>query len=196
MEVTAIILAAGESRRMGIPKALLEVAPGVTFLARLVATFTQAGIASLVVVGAHADEILDAHPSLTSIRNVNWEQGQLGSVHLGLRTALGQRAARLLIHPIDAPLIAASTARAVAQALGSFDAVAPTFDGKPGHPLGLTAHGAQQVLASGAGSLAEAVAPFPPLPLAVDDAAILDNLNSPEAYFARLGHPPRSAVTR
>jgi molybdenum cofactor cytidylyltransferase len=183
VKAIAIILAAGESRRMGSPKALLPFAPGLTFAARLAATFAEAGAPALLVVGAQREEILAAHPGLPAVVNARWEAGQLSSVRVGLRAALAQGAQRLLIHPVDAPGIRPSTARKLLAALALHPAVVPGFDGAPGHPLGLTAAGARRVLASRASSLAGAVAPLAPWPVPVRDRAVLDNFNTPEALI-------------
>lgn len=191
MKAIAIILAAGESLRMGIPKALLEAAVGHTFVAQLVETFDRAGLPSVVVIGAHAAQIRAAHPTLSTVLNEHWPQGQLGSVQVGLRAALAQGAERMLVQPVDAPLVAAATVRQVLEALERSPAVIPTSGDLPGHPLGLRATAARAVLASRAGTLEEAVGVLSAQLVPVDDAGILDNFNSPEAYRLRFGHAPR-----
>ena len=190
MKPTAIILAAGESRRMGVPKALLEATPGTTFLAQLIATLAEAGASPLVVLGAHVDLIRAAHPRISFVLNQGWARGQLSSVHVGLRAALAQGATQILVHPIDAPMISVATARCVLHALAQSQVVIPTFEGAPGHPLGLEATAARGVLSSPATTLAEAVAAMSPTQVPVDDRAILDNFNSPDAYQLRFGHAP------
>lgn len=187
MKAIAIILAAGESRRMGTPKALLEVEPGITFLACLARTFAEAGAAPLVVVGAHAAEIVAAHPALKAVVNEGWPAGQLSSARVGVRAALIQGAARILIHPVDAPLIATTTALRVLAHLALDSAVVPTWGGSPGHPLGLGARAATQVFRQELQTLEDAVAAVGPELLPVEDPAIVDNLNSPDAVRARLG---------
>ena len=193
MKATAIILAAGQSTRMGVPKALLELAPSTSFLAHLVAQLDRAGLSALVVVGAHAGEIRAAHPDLLTVLNPDWPSGQLSSVKVGLRAALAQGVERILVHPVDAPLIAPATARAVLEALALEAAIVPTLQQQPGHPLGLRASAARALLSSPATTLAEAVGLLTAALLPVEDPAILDNFNSPEAYRARFGHPPRPA---
>ena len=192
MKPIAIILAAGESRRMGLVKALLEAGPGISFLQQLVGTFAAAGIPSLVVTGAHASEIFAAHPEVPSVLNAGWARGQLSSVQVGLRAALVQGSERILIHPVDAPLIAAATAAEVLAALDQSEAVIPTSAALPGHPIGLTARAARAVLNSPATTLAEAAGLLRAQLLAVEDPAILDNLNSAEAYALRFGHAARA----
>ncbi len=56
MSVAGLILAAGESRRMGFPKALLEFR-GETFLDRLIAALSEHCSPVVAVLGARAQEI-------------------------------------------------------------------------------------------------------------------------------------------
>ncbi len=175
---------------MGTPKALLEASAGVSFLRRLVETFSAAGLVSLVVTGAHAESIQHAHPDVATVFNEAWPSGQLGSVRVGLRAALLQGADRILVQPVDAPLISAATVAAVLSALAESPAAVPSWDDRPGHPLGLQRGGATAVLGSRATTLADAIGLIDARLVPVDDPAVLDNLNSPEAYALRFGHWP------
>ena len=98
MKALAVILAGGQSRRMGVPKALLAAGPGLSFLTLLVETFHAAGIPSLVVLGAHAPEIRAAHAEVPFVINPHWPEGQLSSVRVGLRAALFQGAQGVLVN--------------------------------------------------------------------------------------------------
>lgn len=191
MKAIAIILAAGESKRMGVPKALLEAAPGLTFLARLARTFADAGCAPLAVVGAHASQIQAAHPEVPLVVNPRWPDGQLSSVYVGLRAALLQGAQWMLIQPVDTPLIASSTVAHLLAALARAPALIASWEGKTGHPLGLDAAAARTLLASPVATLEAGARLLGAHPLPVDDPSILDNLNTPEAYRLRFGHNPR-----
>ena len=191
MKAIAIILAAGESRRMGVPKALLAADRGLTFLGRLVEVFAQAGLEPLVVLGAHAEQIRAASPDVAAVLNPRWPEGQLSSVCVGLRAALAQGAQRLLIHPVDIPMITAATAAAVLGELERWPAVVASHEGKPGHPLGLRAAAARTLLSCGAATLEAGSALLDPRQLQVEDPLILDNLNTPASYLHRFGRRPR-----
>lgn len=195
MKATAIILAAGESRRMGVPKALLAAADGHTFVSHLAATFVEAGAAPLVVTGKHAAEIAAAHPWLPMVVNEEWPDGQWSSVKAGLRAALAAGATHVLIHPVDIPAISVSTVRAVLDALAHHAAVVVHHAGTPAHPLGLSAEAACQVLRARAQTLEKATGALSLHALQVNDAAVIDNLNTPEAYSRRFGHNPAPGVT-
>ncbi len=90
MTVAAIILAAGESRRLGQPKQLLEY-QGETLLNRAIRIAIEAGATPvLVVLGAHAQVVRASiqSRSAVAVHNDRWRQGMGSSVQIGMR-ALG-----------------------------------------------------------------------------------------------------------
>jgi molybdenum cofactor cytidylyltransferase len=88
--LAAVILAAGESRRMGEPKALVDFR-GKTFLQRLLDATRHPRIGlTRVVLGARADEIraaLNLDPAIV-VENSEWQQGQLSSIQAAIRSLL------------------------------------------------------------------------------------------------------------
>lgn len=136
MDAEAVILAAGESRRMGSPKALVDVG-GEPALARLARACAEAGVASapIVVLGAHAAQVRAALPDLRArwVENPRPEAGRTGSLQRGLQAA---RAQTVLVLPVDHPLVEAATLRALLAAPGAW--VVPTRGGRGGHPLKLS----------------------------------------------------------
>ena len=90
--VAGLVLAAGESSRMGRDKALLPYR-GRTFLETIVAKLREAGLSRVVVVlGHHADEIRRAVnlPGMEVVTNYDYLRGQTSSLQVGL-TALDNR---------------------------------------------------------------------------------------------------------
>jgi CTP:molybdopterin cytidylyltransferase MocA len=87
MNVAAIILAAGASRRLGQPKQLLSYR-GETLLGRAIRLANEAGVSPvLVVLGANFEVVLAAIQPHTSIpvHNDRWRQGIASSIEAGLR---------------------------------------------------------------------------------------------------------------
>jgi molybdenum cofactor cytidylyltransferase len=81
-----LLLAAGQSRRLGRPKQLLEHA-GETLLAKTVNAARGIDAAPvIVVVGAHAERLtpLLTDPHLTIVQNPDWSEGMASSVRHGL----------------------------------------------------------------------------------------------------------------
>jgi CTP:molybdopterin cytidylyltransferase MocA len=87
MPVAAIILAAGESRRLGQPKQLLAYR-GQTLIERAIRLANEAGAwPVLVVLGANFGTISAAIQSSNAIpiHNDRWRQGLASSIEAGLR---------------------------------------------------------------------------------------------------------------
>ncbi len=148
-----VILAAGASRRMGRPKALLEFG-GRTCLDLAIGACRAAGQGPVVVVlGAGASEILARLrpvPGLQVVINQDHERGQTSSVKAGLR-AVGAAAPGVFLMPVDHPLIEAADIEALAQgfsrrAAGKSMRV-PTHRGRRGHPLLLAGRHRMGILA-------------------------------------------------
>ena len=89
-DIEGILLAAGESRRMGYPKPLLRVGDE-SFLARSVNSLLAFAPRLIIVLGAHAERIRPAIPADSRIRvveNHRWQAGQLSSLKTGLGAIL------------------------------------------------------------------------------------------------------------
>lgn len=169
----AIILAAGESTRMGQPKALLPAAFGQTFLSQIAERCRKAGLLALVVTGAHAKEIRAAHPKIWQVVNRDWKKGQLSSVLTGLRAAALAR--RVVIQPVDAPFVLATTYRKVARSGGPVACAA--YRGKAGHPVAVDAATARTLLKTREKTLAAALDKLGIEHVKVNDPAVLENIN-------------------
>jgi molybdenum cofactor cytidylyltransferase len=192
--LAAAILAAGESRRMGRPKALVPF-DGLTFVEHLLAAsrHPRVGIVRLVL-GANAESVgaelkLDAE---TIVVNEGWQRGQLSSIQAAIRSLPADATGGLLLCPVDHPLV---TLRLVSQLIAEFDAgknliVLPTHLGRRGHPVIFHASlydellaaspdvGARQVVWAHAGEITE---------IPTDEAGVILNLNDPETMRKALG---------
>jgi nicotine blue oxidoreductase len=140
MTIAAIVLAAGEGKRIGGTKALLRIGPE-TFLARTAAAFARPGIGPVIaVLGCEAERVRSesALPAtVVVVENEAWREGMLSSVLLGLEAAQGAGADAVLLHPVDHPLVDAATIDGVAAALASGATIAVPGDGRRrGHPAG------------------------------------------------------------
>lgn len=146
--LAATILAAGESSRMGHPKALLpfpaareDKSPGnpQTFLEHLIEVPRHPRIGALrVVLGAAAEEIRKRVPLDESsvVVNAEWRKGQLTSLQAAIRS-LPPETEGLLVCLVDHPLI---STQVVATLVAAFDGaksriVIPTYRGRRGHPV-------------------------------------------------------------
>src|SRR5208282_5419092 len=81
-----VILAAGESRRMGYPKPLLEVG-GRTFIEQIAETMLAVVPRLVIVIGAHRERVRAAiarDVRIAIIENPDYSRGQLSSLKVGL----------------------------------------------------------------------------------------------------------------
>ncbi len=188
MKPAAIILAAGESRRMGRSKAYLPFRGG-TFLSVLADTFSTFCHPVVAVFGFDSDRMVQQAPAnVQTTINSAYQLGMLSSLQTGLRTlrATGEYD-RILFTLVDHPSLQASTlARLLASAA---PVVIPRWNGKRGHPVLINAEIARQFLAElpsamvrdtidRNASLIEYVD--------VDDSGIRDDIDDPELYQALL----------
>lgn len=134
----AIILAAGESRRMGRPKQLLPWGDS-TLINAVVAAVLAAPVAEAVVVLGHtADEVQQAvtghDPRLRFVRNHQYRNGMLSSVRAGV-AALSDRCDAFFLYLGDQPRASPEVAATLARAYTPGAILVPTADGRRGHPV-------------------------------------------------------------
>ncbi len=136
-EITAVILSAGLSSRMGRFKPLLPLGNKPT-IRRVVELFQAGGIDDILVVAGHrAADVCRAVESLNvhRVTNPEYQEGMFTSVLTGIR-ALPDRCRAFYIHPVDIPLVRPRTVQRLTEALTDHPAgvLYPTFDGRRGHP--------------------------------------------------------------
>jgi molybdenum cofactor cytidylyltransferase len=194
-KLAAAILAAGESRRMGRPKALVPF-EGLTFVEHLLQATNHPRVGIVrVVLGANAESI-QAELKLDQeivVVNQDWQQGQLASIQSAIRSLPADQTTGLLLCPVDHPLI---SSQLVSRLVAEFDSdrkliVVPTHQGRRGHPVIFHASlyaelldaspnvGARQVVWAHPDAIAE---------IETDEAGVILNLNDPETMRKALGH--------
>jgi CTP:molybdopterin cytidylyltransferase MocA len=135
MRLSAIVLAAGEGRRMGTPKALLEVG-GVTLVERHVGRLVELGCEAIAVVVRPEVAVAPSLRSMACVRIVEARTAsQAESLAAGLR-ALEGIDDPILVTPVDLMPPGLATLRTLLDALApSVDAVTPVHGGRGGHPV-------------------------------------------------------------
>ncbi|HEX4487187.1 MAG TPA: nucleotidyltransferase family protein [Terriglobales bacterium] len=192
----AVILAAGESTRMGRDKALLAWPPNGN------ETFLQAGIRSLqdfndlviVVVGKNESALapLIYGAGATLVRNYEPERGQFSSLQTGLQEVLNRGRDAAMVTLVDRPPVTNSTLQILRE---NFDgaladgkwAVIPEHEGKHGHPMLIDREMIEAFLKAPLAASARdikhqfqsRIAYIP-----VDDPNVALNVNTPEDYAA------------
>jgi molybdenum cofactor cytidylyltransferase len=138
--VGAVVLAAGEGRRVGSPKALLPLA-GATLVEHLVREVRAVVDDTVVVSGAEGDRVdaLAAGAGALPVRNPRWREGMTSSVQAGV-AALPQPIGAFLILPVDHVF---TTRDDVTRLIAAWSAAAdpelviarPVHGGSFGHPV-------------------------------------------------------------
>ena len=188
MSYAGIILAAGESSRMGFPKALLEFR-GETFLDRLIVCFAAHCSPVIVVLGHAPERIRGGVRSVAKaefVLNPQYQLGQFSSLQCGLR-AVPAEAEGAIFTPVDHPNIEAAT---VARLIDAAAPVAiPQYLGQHGHPVLIGRRLFGEFLALPPEDQARTVVHRHASEIAyidVADAGILDDIDDPEAYHRLL----------
>jgi len=137
--IAGLILAAGESRRMGRDKALLTYA-GRSFLAAIIDNLDAAGVEKITVVLGHHAEFIREAINLAAVRvvvNPEYQRGQTSSLQLGLATAAADSPQAILLCLVDHPAVSQETIVRLREHFESTrpPVLIPTFQGQRGHPV-------------------------------------------------------------
>jgi CTP:molybdopterin cytidylyltransferase MocA len=148
----AVVLAAGQARRMGgRPKPLIE-RDGIPLVRRVVLALVEAGVCEVVVVLGHrADEVAAALADLAvnCVVNESHVAGRVSSLRAGL-AALAPDVAAVVVALADQPLLETADVSALIRAYecrGSARAVVPRVAGVRGHPVVFDAAVRDEILA-------------------------------------------------
>lgn len=136
--VWAIILAAGESKRMGSPKMLLPWM-GRTIIEQVIENALSSNVSGVVLVlGAESDGIksITSRYDVVHCYNADYQSGMLSSVRCGLK-ALPEDCTAVVVMPGDQPMIGADEINRViaARKRSGKGIVVPVYEGRRGHPL-------------------------------------------------------------
>jgi len=135
--ITPVILAAGDSTRMGYPKALLPL-QNDCFLTWILKASLNADLGQpTVVLGRAAEDILPhiQEWQINVMINREPERGQLSSIQLAL-SAMPKESVAAMIWPVDQPLVPVSVIDTLARRFIDSDAMIayPVYGEKRGHP--------------------------------------------------------------
>ncbi len=136
--VSAIVLAAGRSLRMGLPKPLVRV-DGQPLLERVLATLAGAQVSEIVIVLGHEASLVKREIRLGNARvvvNPDYLEGMSTSIRTGLHAADPSAAAYLIVLG-DQPFVASTTLDALVRAWRrrGNPIVIPSFRGRRGNPV-------------------------------------------------------------
>ena len=194
--IWAVILAAGESRRMGTQKLLLPFGE-VTVIEAVVRTALASRVdRALAVLGSGRDAVrLKLAPyGVEFAVNEDFSKGMLSSVQAGFK-ALPAAAEAAVVMLGDQPFLPAKVVDAIVEAYGESrkGIVVPAFRGRRGHPVLIDLRYRDEVLAlDPAEGLRQLMRAHPEaiFEAEVEDANILRDLDVPEDYANELKRRP------
>lgn len=204
-----LILAAGESSRMGSDKAMLPwppppsgtvPAPGPTLLSAAILAFAPLTRLVLVVAGKNAQSVekIAGACGAHMVRNPHPELGQFSSLQVGLRQVVSRNCDAAIITPVDCPPLSAGSLQHLcdsfqrARAQGMW-AAAPENNGKHGHPLLVSIEMITRLLDAPVSSNAREILRAHAQRVAyvsVPESLEKSGLNTPEEYAALIAKNP------
>ncbi len=200
--ITPVILAAGDSIRMGYPKALLPLGTE-TFLTRILGILRNIGLPKPVIVLGKSASIIQAQirdwPADIRI-NPDPSRGQLSSIQLALSNLMPESVAGM-VWPVDQPAVSEDLVRRLAQLfiISKSQIAFPMNGGRRGHPAifhrtlfqefmdAPLEEGPRKILLRHQNSTAI---------LPTDESAAIQDIDTPSDYQALTGESLDSALAR
>ena len=181
-----LILAGGEGRRFGQPKAFATLDDGRTFLEACAATLIGAGALPVVATLPPGTE----NPQIDRLEVITLPEPGM-DMFASLVTGLGCLVENLdwgtvAVLPVDHPLVSANAVTALANAKAR--AAIPSYNGKHGHPICFDREVASGIVSgeSPGPTLREVLREIGVVDVDVDDPGVVANCNTPTALSAAL----------
>ena len=187
--VCAIVLAAGRSSRMGMPKFSLMYDDATTFIEKIADEYFRFGCNDIVIVMNNESILkygqmnLRMPPNARVVLNDHPEWARFYSLRRGAESL--PAASMAFVSNIDNPFISQETLAALIDKSVSFDYVYPAFEGKGGHPFLIS----QTVLKDIREEkdcqvhLRDFLSRYSTCSCDVEEPAVLFNINTPEEYM-------------
>ncbi|TSA23841.1 MAG: hypothetical protein D4R67_12805 [Bacteroidetes bacterium] len=186
-QVGAVILAAGNSKRMNSRKPFLKFDKDHTFIEKLISTFLQWGCQEIVIV-INRDvqtqrDFFDQLPEkVTHVLNEHPEFERFYSVKLGLGVI--RNASFCFIQNVDNPFIDARILDLLYEQRNDRGYSSPVYKNKGGHPILLNREISDRIRnwPVDSANLKEVLNTMECIPVEMPDDRVLININSPEEY--------------
>ncbi len=181
-DVGCVILAAGNSSRMGYPKSLLPYSFKKNFLFQIIDIYHKAGIPHITVVlnDRISGSLYQATDTFYVINNKP-ENGRLYSIKKGL--ALFQDINSVFIQNIDNPFITANVIKCMVENEQTSDYKVPMYGNFSGHPILINKQVQLSILNENRNmSLKEHLLPFTRTNVPITDFSVMTNINDLKEY--------------
>jgi molybdenum cofactor cytidylyltransferase len=186
--IIGIILSAGESKRMGMPKQLLPWGKSI-ILQQVIDNSSASRLGMiLLVLGSKADEITGKIKLSSKTRivvNLDFKEGMSSSVKCGVKNAPEEAEAYMLLLG-DQPFIGSDIINKLIDCYqkGTHGIIIPVYDGKKGHPVIFDARYKPELLTIGEGGAKVVVDNHVPdiFEIVVESPEILTDIDTPQDY--------------
>ncbi|HEX5023027.1 MAG TPA: nucleotidyltransferase family protein [Candidatus Binatia bacterium] len=188
--IVAVVLSAGESSRMGRPKALLPI-DGQTFIEKIVGALKKSSVAKVIVVlGHNADEMRRRiqHLPIEILVNPDYKLGQLSSLQVAVRSLEKEADCDgMLVHLVDHPYVNTQLLESMIKLCEETGKliIVPRYNGKRGHPVIFSRKLFKELLAAPMDQGAKAVVDAhraDTLEIDTEDEGITLDIDTPELY--------------
>ena len=193
-DFAVLILAAGFSGRMGVPKLSLRFDKNRSFAEKIIQTYQSAGCENIVlVVNRQGQEFLDKQnisfspKSISVILNAHPERERFFSLQTGLKSI--REGVPVFIQNIDNPFVSLELLQNLTAKFHPESFVAPRHNGHGGHPVLFSPKIIRDLVAAPDWSqhLRLFLQAYPKINCPVADENIHVNINSPEEYAKYFG---------
>lgn len=186
--ISAIILSAGKSERMGVPKFSLRFNPETTFLEKMIDEYHSFGCNEIIVVLNETSAVIYHQLKLSVPSNVRvvinhhpeWER----FYSLKLAALALNEVKPVFVSNIDNPFLTQETLNTLFKEIENSDYISPSFNRKGGHPFLLSAKVISELKTEKLDQihLKEFLGKYSKKSVVVNDEKVLLNINTMEDY--------------
>ena len=136
--ISAILLAAGQSKRMNGENKLTKEIQGIPLIKLSVKNILASSINELIIVLGHQKEIIEQlikkNEKIKCVFNKDFESGMASSIKTGLNH-LSEDAEAFFICLGDMPMVNKNVFNLLIKSKNNREIIVPTYNGKQGHPV-------------------------------------------------------------
>lgn len=192
--ICAIVLAAGHSSRMGIPKFSLMYDDATTFIEKIADEYFRFGCIDIVIVMNNESILkygqmnLKMPPNARVVLNDHPEWARFYSLKTGVDSL--REPSTAFVSNIDNPFISQETLVMLSDNSDGFDYVYPSYKGKGGHPFLITPAVIKDIKEEKDCQvhLRDFLMRYRTYSFESGDPAVLLNINTPEEYMEAIKH--------
>lgn len=187
-EFSVIILAAGKSSRMGLPKLALRYNKNKIFIEHIVNEYESFGCEEIIVVVNETgnnfltENEIQFSSNVKIVINNHPEWHRFYSLKTGAKSMSG--VLPVFVHNVDNPFVNYEVLNELSGNINKADYLSPEFDGKGGHPILLSEKIIKDVRATTEDQIhfKEFLNQYPKKKVQVDDEKVLVNINTIDEY--------------